>query len=48
MENNFNQMAASDGHAVAYIIGPIFHQWLHEHSPLKRQLSLAYWRNAYV
>ena len=24
MENNFIQMAASDGHAVAYMIGPIF------------------------
>ena len=24
MENNFNQMAASAGYAVAYTIGPIF------------------------
>ena len=24
MENNFNQMAASAGHAVAYMVGPIF------------------------
>ena len=24
MENNFIQMAASAGHAVAYMIGPIF------------------------
>ena len=24
MENNFTQMAASAGHAVAYTIGPIF------------------------
>ena len=24
MENNFIQMAASDSHAVAYTIGPIF------------------------
>ena len=24
MENNFFQTAASDGHAVAYTIGPIF------------------------
>ena len=48
MENNFIQMAASAGNAVAYMIGPIFkhiidvfHQWLHEYCPLKRQLSLA-------
>ena len=26
IENNFIQMAASDGHAVAYTIGPIFKQ----------------------
>ena len=55
MENNFIQMAASAGHAVAYTIGPIFkhiidvfHQWLHEYCPLKRQLSLAYQRNTYL
>ena len=44
MENNFTQMAASYGHAVANTIGPIFkhiidcvfHQWLHEYSPLNR------------
>ena len=24
MENNFIQMASSDGHAIAYTIGPIF------------------------
>ena len=50
MENNFLQIAASVGHAVAYTIGPIFrrikcatvfHQWLHEYWPLKRQLSLS-------
>ena len=35
-------MAASAGHAVAYTIGSaVFHQWLHEYCPLKRQLSLA-------
>ena len=38
LENNFIQMAASAGHAV-------FHQWLHEYCPLKRQLSLACRRN---
>ena len=54
MENNFIQMAAS-----AYTIGPIFkhiielcavvfHQWLHEYCALKRQLSLACWRNTYL
>ena len=59
MENNFIQMTASAGHAVAYTIGPIFehiidcvqevfHQWLREHCPLKRQLSLAYLRNTYL
>ena len=47
MENNFIQTAALAGHAVAYTIGPIFkhiidcvavfHQWLHEYCPLKRQ-----------
>ena len=51
MENNFIQMA---GHAVAYTCGPnlkhimiaaVFHQWLHEYCPLKRQLSLAFWCN---
>ena len=42
MENNFIQMAASAGHAVAYTIGSIFkthyrlcaaafHQWLQEY-----------------
>ena len=40
MENNFIQMAASAGHAVAYTIGPIFkniidaavfNQWFHEY-----------------
>ena len=53
MENNFIQIAASAGHAVAYKIGPIFkhiidcvqlavfQQWVHEYCPLKRQLSLA-------
>ena len=49
MENNFTQMAASGGHAVAYTIGPISkhiidfvqHQWLHEYCPLKHQLSLS-------
>ena len=53
MENNFIQMAASAGQTVAYTIGPIFkhiidQQWLHEYCPLKRQLSLAYWRNTYL
>ena len=59
MKNNFIQMAASAGHAVAYKNGPIFeahyqlcaaviHQWLHEYCPLKRQLSLAYRRNIYL
>ena len=43
MENNFNQMAASAGYAVAYTID----QWLHEYCPLKRQLSLAFRRNTY-
>ena len=58
IENNFIQMAASAGHAVAYTIGTIFkkhsllcavvfHQWLHEYYPLKRQLSLACRRNTY-
>ena len=26
----------------------VFHQWLHEYCPLKRQLSLACWRNNYL
>ena len=56
MENNFIQMAASAGHALAYTIGPIFkhiidcavfHQWLHEYCTLKRLLSLACRRNTY-
>ena len=37
MENNFIQMAASADHPVAVV----FHQWLNEYCPLKRQLSLA-------
>ena len=56
MENNFIQMAASAGHAVAYTIGPIFkhigaavfHQWFYEYCPLKRHLSLACQRNTYL
>ena len=52
MENNCIQMAASGGHAVAYTLNPIFaavfHQWLHEYCPLKRQLSLACQRNTYL
>ena len=59
MENNFIQMAASAGHAVAYTIGlifkhiillcaAVFHQCLHEYCPLKRQLSLAWRRNTYL
>ena len=59
MENNFIQMAASAGHAVAYTIGTIFkhidryratvyHQWLHEYCPLKRQFSLASRRTTYL
>ena len=57
MENNFIQMTDSAGHAVASTIGPnfkhiidcaaVFHQWLHEYCPLKRQLSLACRRNSY-
>ena len=56
MENNCIQMAASNGHAVAYTIVPIFkhiidcvqlYQWLHKYCPLKRQLSLACRRNTY-
>ena len=59
MENDFIQMAASAGHAVAYTIGPIlkhiidcvqfylFHQCFQEYCPLKRQLSLACRRNTY-
>ena len=54
--NNFIQMAAQAGHAVAYTIGPILkhivdcvqHQWLHEYCPIKRQLSLACRRNTYL
>ena len=53
MENNFIQMAASAGYGVDCTIGPIidcvqivFHQWLHEYCPLKRQLSLACRRNS--
>ena len=53
MENNFIQMAASAGHAVAcnaQFLSTLsnmcrFHQWLHEYCPLKRQLSLACPRN---
>ena len=54
MENNFIQMAASTGHAVAYTIthyrlcAAVFQQWLHEYCPLKRQLSLACRRNTYL
>ena len=39
MENNFIQTAASAGHAVAYMIGPIFKHIIdcvHEYYPLKR------------
>ena len=46
MENNFIQMAASSGHYRLCVA--VFHQWLHEYCPLKRQLSLAYWRNTYL
>ena len=56
MENNFIRMAASAGHTVAYMLGPIFkhvidcvfHQWLNEYCPLKRQLSLPCRRNTYL
>ena len=52
MENNFIQMAAWAGHAVAYTSGPIFKQLcaavFHEYCPLKRQMSLACRRNTYL
>ena len=59
MEHNFIQMAAWTGHAVACTIVPIFisiyrmcatvfHPWLHEYSPLKRQLCLACRHNTYL
>ena len=59
MENNFIHVAALAGHAVAYMIGPIFKhiidcvqlyliQWLHEYFPLKRQLSIDCRRNTYL
>ena len=50
IENNFIQMAASAGHAVAHyrLCAAVFHQWLHECWPVKRQLSLACRRNTYL
>ena len=56
MENNFIDMVVSAAHAAAYTIGPIFkqiidcvfHQWLHEYCPSKRQLSLACRRSTYL
>ena len=57
MENNFIQMAASAGHAVAYTIAPIFKHITDcvqlyftngKYCPLKRQLSLACRRNTYL
>ena len=52
MENNFIQMAASAGHAVVYtnnrLCAAVFHQWLHQYCPLKRQLSLTCRRNTYL
>ena len=40
-ENNFIQMTASAGHAVAYMCAAAFPQWLHEYCPLMHQLPLA-------
>ena len=57
MENNFIQMAASAGHAVAYTIGPITHyqlcgavfpQSLLKYCPLKHQFLLACQRYNYL
>ena len=59
IQNNFIEMAAPAGHAVAYTIAQIFkhiidccaavfQQWLHEYCPLKSQLSLACRRNTYL
>ena len=59
MENNFIQMAASAGHAVAYTIGLIFKHIIDcvqlyftngftNNCPLKRQLSLTCLRNTYL
>ena len=39
MENNFNQMAASAGHAVAYTIGPIFKHIIALNTSLKKTLD---------
>ena len=47
MENNFIQMAASAGHAVAYTIGPIFKHIIDCVHWLKRQLSLTCRRKTY-
>ena len=39
MENNFIQMAASAGHAVAYTIGPIFKHIIDSvHSPMASRI----------
>ena len=54
MINNLIQMTASGSHAVAYTIGQIFkhvivfHQWLYEYCPLRRQLPLACRHNTYI
>ena len=52
MKNNFIQMTASVGHAVAYTIGPIFKHIIgvavFHQCPLNRQLSLACRRNTYL
>ena len=59
MENNFIQMAALAGQAVALTMGQIFkhiidrwaavfHQWLYEYYYLMRQLSLSCRRNTYL
>ena len=59
MENNFIQMDASAGHAVAYMIGPIFKHIIDcvqlyftngfaNIVSLKRQLPLACRRNTYL
>ena len=42
MENNFIQMAASVGHAVAYTIGPLFKYIIHYIGEFRLQLSLVF------
>ena len=55
MESNFIQKAASpelhdrsNFEAHYRLCAAVFHQWLHEHCPLKGQLSLACRRNIYL